>query len=274
MSTILGQKTGVIATSDNSSNSEEYGKNGSTTCGFFCWTADEANQKVSQLNASGWKCSTTQDGIGWRISATLNVNLGQNPEGPTSTIEPTSQWSLTRNIVEENLLEADREVIKELTTLTKESIRLALKNPGKQLPIVEKLYASNTNYVKGANEVYSLMAMGMKSRRIITKTLKRTITVSEMYNTTWLNNSEGKVIGTPTMISRYNIPISVSCLMPNPSVKEFILNSGDNNIMNRVYVNYGWLDLGVDRNFSNNGNVQISQEWEYGKWSNLAYDVI
>jgi hypothetical protein len=268
---ILGQTTGVIQTNEYASTLTGDGKSGSTTLKFFAWTQTEALAKQAELRAGGWSANIDQEGNGYRITATYNVNVDQ--DDPTNT-EPENQWSLTRNLQEENLLESDRPVIKALTTETKLAIELSLKNPNKHLPYVETSKASDADYVLVAGEVRTLMATGARSRRIITKTLKRSITVNTNYNTTWLNDSEGVVITTPTMISRYLIPTPVTVLLPNPSPSLILLNTGDNDPNNKIQVQYGWLDLGVDRTFTSNGAVQISQEWEWGKWPTVSYSVI
>lgn len=268
---ILGQKTGIIQTPDYASTLTGDGKSGSTTLKFFAWTQAEAIAKQAELRSGGWSANIDQDGAGYRITATYNVNVDQDdPE----TTEPENQWSLTRNLQEESILESDRPIINELTTETKLAIELALKNPNKKLPWYEKAKASDTAYIQVSGGVYSLMATGARSRRIITKTLKRSITVNTNYNTSWLGDTEGKVITTPAMISRYSIPYPVAVLLPNKTPSLVVLNQGDGDPNNQIQVQYGWLDLGVDRTFSSNGAVNISQEWEYGKWATICYDVI
>ena len=268
MAIIRGQTTGVIQTPEYKSTATGDKKSGSSTYVYWAWTFEEAVAKQASLQGSGWDASISQQDNGYRIDATYNINIEQTQPGT----EPENQWSMVRNVQDENLLESDR--LSNITSKTKQLIELAIKNPGKGYPFVEAEKAGDADYILVAGEIYTLMLMGAKTRRMFTKTLKRTITVPAIYNTTWLNDSEGKVITTPSMIARYSIPASVAILMPNPSPSKTVLNQGDGDPNNQVIVQWGWLDMGVDRNFSSNGSVQISQEWEYGKWSTLMYDVI
>ena len=272
MAVIIGQKTGVIQTPEYSTTLEPKGQGGSTGTSYFAWTLAEANTKINELSALGWQCSLTQDGPGYRINTTFNVNIDQNP--PEQPVEPTSQWSLVKQLDTDNLLESDRAIIKQLTTKTKELIRTRLKKPDSIIPIVEYEKLNDEQYIKDAVRVYSLMLIGITGKKIFIKTLKRTITVTDNYNSTWLQDSEGKVITTPTMITRYDIPAAVSVLMPNPAPSVVTTNAADNDPTNLVKLQYGWLDMGTDRQFSSNNNIQISQEWQYGKWPFDMYDIM
>lgn len=269
MATIVGIKSGIIEGFDYNTSLEPLGKAGSTGINYFAWTLNEANAQISALTANGWKCELNREGNGYHITATLNYN--QDQQDPEQ--EPENQWSLTRNLEDINLLESDEPSVKFLTTTTKTNILNRLKNPLSKQPLWEKAKSTDSTYMSVANEVYTLMSLGTRTKRIITKTLKRSVTVPETYSSTWLLESEGKIMTTPTMISRFGIPAHVSVLMPNPNPSKIWLNEADGDVTNDVEVLYGWLDLGVDRVFSSKGNIQLSHEWVYNKWSTIAYTI-
>lgn len=241
--------------------------NGSTVYSF---TGDETlvRNKALQMVAAGYAVDIQPDGPFWNLNCTINYNAEDNP----GEVEPSSQWELILNGEEEGILESDRPIITGLTTKTKTAIEYKVKHPESKALWVEKERVTNTAYMAVAGEIYALMASGVKSRRIFTQTLKRTITVSTRFNVSWLQDTAGKVLSTGVMIGRYAIPAQVAVLLKPTST--VVLNQNDGNAYNQIQCVYGWLDNGVSYRLSSQDKIQISQEWLYNKWATALYDVI
>jgi hypothetical protein len=238
-----------------------YKEDGSgTTTRTFTGTEDEIRNITSQLHTAGYATQTEQ-GPPWKVIGTLSYNIMVDG----SEAEPEAIWNIQGSEGERSILEcSDLEFIQNIHSDTKEKMLIALKNPGKNLPLYLPTVSSDEKIA--ADQIYIYMKVGADSRRFNTVTVSRSITVSRRYVSTWDLTNVNKVLSKNSLVSSTNMPNWVQVLIPNSEVR---VKVADN-----IFVNRGYLQGYPNYQSVANNQVQISQAWVFNDWIEFYYQFV
>jgi len=279
MAAIIVGDSSVIQTSI--AYSEQAKGNGNTVVSFFNIEQAPLQAKAAEMRALGYDTNIRSDPPGYILECSIVRNIEENPVEE----EPENVWELTDTTDEQNLLEADTiPLMAQLSTKDKAIIEYRLKN-NRSFEANATLMADwenrNSNAERLApkiarplDKVYTAMAIGVTSKQLVAKELSRSITVSNAYNlnTAWLSLTNNKVVKTETLLGLYPVPANIAaCLPQSYRIK---LNAADDDPLNDLWCTYGWLDCGVQRRSSSNGNYHVSQHWRYNRWIEAMYEVV
>lgn len=224
---------------------------------------------------SGRYCIYTWEGTLLAIQALVNWVEGaggtwtiqERPSGRTATLKARfpidlnikekaeESWDYTVTEVEKDLLLADIPIIGSLTPDEKRLIRRILdSNPD--------FSTMSPPFVPGSNAeaVYQLMLAGQTSIRVNAPHLRHKLTVSNLWTTAASSLDVGLIISTPTLINIEGVPASILINLPN-------------DISNQPGLYYGWYKKSPSVRTIALQRTQIEQEWEYGLWPALTYNV-
>jgi hypothetical protein len=234
------------------------GESGATIRRFSGTQAEIENLAVT-LTSQGY-VANVDEGQEWSLVATLNYNSQQDEQ-----TEPAAKWSVVSTPSEQNILESDIDLVKYLSAQTKESILLALKNPGKGYPLYSTTASERERIA--AYLMYNYMLIGADSRRINLKSVTRTIIVSDKYVNKWTLQDENKVLSKSYLISKTGMPLWVQTQIPETQMN-FLRNSTTTPPAPPpdIYVNKAYLETGLQSDNVPNNQVQISQTWIYNDW--------
>lgn len=202
---------------------------------------------IEQLIAAGYAGNCVIDDASPIAKITYQVaRLDDGSGGEPAPEVPIPIWEMSSNPTEIDILEADG-ISQAMSDEDRRKIREAINNPQEgQSPSLTDPQAI---------EVYLLMLKGVRSVRVNLVTLRVTRTVSTSYPilNPLLNNNYVYTSATLRLVE--SVPPQI--YLPNDSMdSEFA---------------YGWLKKfpGIAQTGFNKFN--LTQEWEYGRWSRFVY---
>lgn len=202
--------------------------------------------------AGGGVCEVTT-GIGVD-KLTARFSIQQDTGGGTTEV-PVDQWEFLASHVEKDVLEADVTFSPALTDHDKKQLKNYLVNP----PASPSDVAAWDN-ATGSN-LFELMENGLRSITVNAPTLRHTQTVSNVYTVRAALTNVGKIISSSTLMISEAIPTTVLFNLPFDTVKRSFGGG----------LSYGWRKMHPSVTIAARSKLQITQEWEYGLWSNLLY---
>ena len=207
--------------------------------------------------ASGASCEVKQ-GIGVdELEARYAVHAG----GEGGVIEsdlPIDNWEFHASHVEKDVLEADVEVINNISDENKAVIRDLIANPPAKGEDPVDAFDPEDPYSVDAFAVYVLMVNGLRSIRVNAPVLRRTRTVSNVYVIKAALTHVGQILSTATLMAFEDIPATVLFNLPTDTSK-------------RTGLKYGWFKMHPTVRVAARQKMVIELEYEYGLWPTIIY---
>ena len=171
---------------------------------------------------------------------------------------PVDNWEFHASHVEKDVLEADVEVINNISDANKVVIRDLIANPPKITEDPLLLFDPDDPCSEDAFAVYVLMMNGLRAIRVNAPVLRRTRTVSNMYVIKAALTNVGKILSTATLMTFEDIPATVMFNLPTETSK-------------RTGLKYGWFKMHPTVRAAARQKMVIELEYEYGLWPTIIY---
>lgn len=229
---------------------------GSTTRTFISPNPNNDAAPAEMINLyntlffSGYDCKMV-GGTNWTLVATLAYDIQTNP----GQAMPDPVWEIDGKPFEAALLTADVPIVNSLSTRTKTLIEARMKNPTSTQPLTDP---SEVSQLANATKVYNLLRRGEDSKKLFQPIVKRTITVSSLFNNlTWTLDNVGNVVSRDVLINNFGVPARYQGLIPSSTTTTS--TDGVSTFTGFLVYQPNVVDVAGNRS-------QISQEFEFGKW--------
>jgi len=243
-------------------------RQGWTTERSFRGTQSFIEAKDAELRALGYSTRVKQGPV-WELIGTVSAyDDGSGPDDENSVVDT---WEMSANPIEKDILQSNNALVDALPQTDRNILR-DFANGTNKFEDYDLTTAKKTpKFTAGptydiALTLYKLLASGLKSIVVYQPVLRHTKTVSQSYEIPASLANVGWIYSTSALISAES---------PTPDIAANLPASGYTRGGGTPLATYGgWLKNYpqiVDAAFS---KVQIVQEWHWGEWPEVLYDLI
>jgi hypothetical protein len=247
----------------------------------FKGTEDQLIILAQLAKDGGYEYSLTGGHI-WTLEITFPFDVVLDPFAEE---DPLFTWEMINAPFEKDILElGDRPFTSNLSTDTVKAIEFKLKNPDSGVLPFTPADAKNGDAAVNAQVAYNLKSIGVHGKQSSLQTLRRTIIVSNFFETQIIAPQfDYKLFTTTQFDQQYNSDVNPLNNMPVPmrlALPEYldvsswsngtttILNKDAWNMDSKGIVTYiGWLQFPAEYQMVSVNKVQITQNWTFNQWS-------
>ena len=234
---------------------------GSQTTRTFRGTQAYIEAAESSYIAAGWN-TRVKEGAVWELVATAPMDSRQGDPGSEV---PVDTWELGSNMVEKDILESNTDVVNGLVKEDLAFLREVVD--GKKTTDDYDLEDGLPHVFLSPDAVplFKLIVSGVKSKVVYQPVLRNIKTASQYYEIPNSLLNVGSVYSTARIISDESPPSDIAANL---------LTGGT---ITRAAVGVlfgGWFKTHPQIIDSAGSKVQIVQEWQYGEWAPLLYDMV
>jgi hypothetical protein len=213
----------------------------------------------SLISGSAYSNVSMTEGAVWEVRARADTDVdGNNDPAPDNSAVDT--WELTANRADSDILSSS---IASVTGLNEADL-LLLRDFVDGKKAFDDYISSSPAFVAPASGdpvgIYDLLKRGTKRIVSYAPVIRKTQTVANNYAIPSALTNVSKVWTTASFLAVESVPPSIGNNLPASSVV------GD--------FQYGWLKGFPAITDTVDGKVQLQQEWEWGLWSTVLYNVV